>query len=89
MEDPQQRIQEKIRSRGLYDSFMSELAHFLLNRKPYEVLVDCTVAELLDITNHWKQRFRIGDKVGYINKVSYELAVDQALTEAKIEFYAL
>ena len=89
VEDPQHRIQEKIRSRGLYDSFMSELAHFLLNRKPYEVLVDCTVAELLDITNHWKQRFRIGDKVGYINKVSYELAVDQALTEAKIEFYAL
>ena len=53
------------------------------------MLVDFTVAELLDITNHWKQRFRIGDKVGYINKVSYELAVDQALTEAKIEFYAL
>ena len=89
IEDPQHNIQEKVRSRGLYDSFMSELAHFLLNRKVYEVYVDTDVAELADIPNHWMQRWRIGDKVGYINKVSYELAVDEALTEAKIEFYAL
>ena len=89
IEDQQHHIQEKIRSRGLYDSFMSELAHFFLNRKLYEVYVDCTVAELMDIPNHWKRRWRIGGKVGYINKVSYELSVEQALSEAKIEFYAL
>jgi len=89
IEDPQHRIQEKIRSRGLYDSFMSELAHFLLNRKPYKVYVDCTVAELMDIPNHWKRRWRIGGKVGYINKATYELSVEEALTEAVIEFYAL
>ena len=89
VEDPQHRIQEKIRSRGLYDSFMSELAHFLLNRKLYKVYVDCTVAELMDFPNHWKRRWRFGDKVGYINKVSYELSVEEALTEAVIEFYAL
>lgn len=89
VEDPQHRIQEKIRSRGLYDTFMSELAHFLLNRKLYKVYVDCTVAELMDIPNHWKRRWRLGDKVGYINKVSYELSVEEALTEAVIEFYAL
>ncbi len=89
VEDQQHRIQEKIRSRGLYDSFMSELAHFLLNRKLYKVYVDCTVAELMDFPNHWKRRWRLGDKVGYINKVSYELSVEEALTEAVIEFYAL
>ena len=89
VEDPQHRIQEKIRSRGLYDTFMSELAHFLLNRKLYKVYVDCTVAELMDFPNHWKRRWRFGDKVGYINKVSYELSVEEALTEAVIEFYAL
>ena len=89
IEDPRHNIQEKIRSRGLYDSFMSELARFLLHRKKYQVYVDTDVAELADIPNHWMQRWRIGDKVGYINKVSYELSVDEALTEAKIEFYAL
>ena len=89
VEDPQHHIQEKIRSRGLYDTFMSELAHFLLNRKLYKVYVDCTVAELMDFPNHWKRRWRLGDKVGYINKVSYELSVEEALTEAVIEFYAL
>ena len=89
IEDQQHNIQEKIRSRGLYDSFMSELAHFFLNRKVYEVNVDCTVAELMDIPNHWKRRWRIGGKVGYINKVKYELSVTEALTEAVIEFYAL
>ena len=89
VEDQQHRVQEKIRSRGLYDSFMSELAHFLLNRKKYQVYVDTSVAELMDMPNHWMQRWRIGDKVGYINKVSYQLAVDQSLSEAVIEFYAL
>ena len=89
VEDPQHRIQEKIRSRGLYDTFMSELAHFLLNRKLYKVYVDCTVAELMDFPNHWKRRWRFGDKVGYINKVNYDLSVEEALTEAVIEFYAL
>ena len=29
------------------------------------------------------------DKVGYINRVTYELHVDKALTEAEIEFYAI
>ena len=89
IEDPQHRIQEKIRSRGLYDTFMSEFAHFLLNRKKYRIKVGVSIGQLADIPNHWRQRWRIGDKVGYINKVSYELSVDKALTEAEIEFYAL
>ena len=89
VEDQQHRVQEKIRSRGLYDSFMSELAHFLLNRKKYRIKVGVDIGQLADIPNHWRERWRIGDKVGYINKVSYELSVDKALTEAEIEFYAI
>lgn len=89
VEDAQHRIQTKVRSRGLYDSFMSELAHFLLNRKKYRIKAYTTVAQLADIPNHWRRRWRIGDKVGWINKVKYQLAVDKALGEVEIEFYAL
>lgn len=89
VEDQQHRVEKKIRSRGLFDSFMSELAHFLLNRKKYRIKVGVDIGQLADIPNHWLRLWRIGDKVGYINKVIYELSVDKALTEAEIEFYAI
>ena len=88
VEDAQHRIQEKIRSRGLYDTFMAELAHFLLNRKKYKITCRTTVAQLADIPNHWLARWRIGGMVGWINKVSYQLAVDKPLGKVEIEFYA-
>ena len=82
-------VETKIRTRGLYDTFMAELAYFLLHRKKYIIKVGTTVAALADIPNHWRERYRIGDKVGYINKVKYTLEVEKPLTQAEIEFYAI
>lgn len=83
------KIKEKIRSRGLYDTFMAEYAHFLLNRKKYIVKMFLSAATLADIPNHWKQRFKIDGKIGYINKLSYNISAKNGVGEAEIEFYAI
>lgn len=82
-------LETKIRSRGLYDSFMSELCYFLLNRKKYIIKAETTVAELADIPNHWLERFEIEGKIGYINKIKYQLSVQKELGEVEIEFYCV
>jgi len=82
-------ITEKIRSRGLFDSFMQEHAHFLLDRKPYRIKVRATIAQLLDLRNHWRDRFVFAGKVGYINKISYSIANNKGVTDAVIDFYSI
>ena len=82
-------LETKIRSRGLYDSFMSELCYFLLNRKKYIIKAETTVAELADIPNHWLERFEIEGKIGFINKIKYQLSVEKELGEVEIEFYCV
>lgn len=82
-------IETKIRSRGLFDTFMSEIAHFLLNRKKYIVRARTTTAQLMEIPNNWNRRYRINGIVGYINKVSYDISVNMGLSEVEIEFFAL
>jgi hypothetical protein len=83
------KVETKIRSRGLFDTFMSELCFFLLHRKKYKIKVLTTIAQLADIPNHWRERYDIGGKIGYINKVNYSLKVDKETREAEIEFYAI
>lgn len=83
------KVETKIRSRGLFDTFMSELCYFLLHRKKYKIKVLTTIAQLADIPNHWRERYDIGGKIGYINKVNYSLQVDKETREAEIEFYAI
>ena len=87
--DEQGNITEKIRSRGLFDSFMREHAKFLLDRKPYRIKVRATIAQLLDLRNHWRDRFVFAGKVGYINKISYNIANNKGVTDAVIDFYSI
>jgi len=87
--DQQGNITRKIRSRGLYDSFMSEYVHFLMNRKKYNIRMLCSVAELAEIPNHWAERFQIHNLVGWINKVKSHVSQQSGLGEVELEFYAL
>ena len=82
-------IETKIRTRGLYDTFMSELCYFLLRRKKFRIKTSTTVAQLAEIPNHWRERWRIGDMTGFIDKVQYQLAVEKELGEVTIDFYAI
>ena len=83
------KIKTKIRSRGLFDTFMSEYAYFLLYRKRYNIKMFVSPAALADIPNHWRERFEIGGKVGYINKVSYSVSLEEGVGEAEIDFYSI
>ena len=82
-------IETKIRTRGLFDSFMSELCYFLLHRKKVRIKASTTVAQLADIPNHWRQLWRIDDMTGFIDKVQYQLAVEKELGEVTIDFYII
>lgn len=60
----------KVRSRGLFDTFMVDYAHFLLHRHRYKVRALMTVAHLVDIPNHWREWWNICGKSCLINKAS-------------------
>ena len=80
---------KEVRNRGLFDTFMSEHAHFLLNRKKYKIVCECEIAALADIPNHWDKRYKIGNIVGWINKISSSVSVKDGLGLVEIEMYSL
>lgn len=83
------KVTRKVKSRGLFDSFLSEYAHFVLNRKKFLVKALVSAAQLADISNHWKDRWNIGGKIGYINKVSYKLSAEKGVEDVEIEFFSI
>lgn len=80
-------IKTKIRSRGLFDTFMSEHAHFLLNREKLGIKFYCNVSDLLNI--QWDKRYRIGDYIFWWNKISYSISVKDGLGLVEAEVYML
>lgn len=83
------KVTRKVKSRGLFDSFLSEYAHFVMNRKKFKVKALVSAAQLADISNHWKSRWNINGKIGYINKVTYSLSVDRGVEDVEIEFFSM
>ena len=82
-------IEKKIKSRGLFDTFMSEYANFILKRRKYIVRIECSAAQVADVPNHWTRRFRINNLVGFINKLSYNVSAAEGLNSLEVEFYVL
>lgn len=85
--DEEGNIETKVRTRGLYDTFMSEYAHFLLNRKKLQVKFRCEVADLANI--QWGKRYNIGGYIGWINKLSYTISAEEGLGVVTAELYQL
>lgn len=80
---------KKIRSRGLYDTFMKSLIHFILHRKSYKVKVLTTIAQLFDIRSHWADCYVINGKVGWINRINYNISKINGVGVVELEFYSL
>jgi hypothetical protein len=80
-------VETKIKSRGLFDSFLSEYANFILSRRKYQIQMRCTAAQIASIPENWTRRFRINGLTGYINKLSYSLTAAQGLRDLTIEFF--
>ena len=80
-------IETKVRSRGLFDTFMSEYAHFTLNRKKLEMQFYCNISDLLNI--QWDKRYKIDDYIFWWNKLSYSVSVQKGLGIVTAEVYML
>lgn len=78
-----------VMQRGLADTFMAEHFWFLLHCRPLRLHCLATPAALLDIPNHWANRFHIGDHVGYIDKLSYDIDNRKGIGEVIIDFYEI
>lgn len=73
--------------RGLYDTFMSEYAHFILNRKKVKLEIECEISALTTI--HWDKRYRFGDYVGWINRIDSHVSAEKGLEKVTVELYVL
>ena len=80
---------KEVMDRGLYDTFLHPHAYFLLHRKPFKVNVLATVAQLLDIRNHWDDKYVLDGKVGWIDAIKYNIEKATGVSEAELVFYSL
>ena len=77
----------KVRSRGLFDTFLSDHAYFLLNRKKYEITFTCQIADIAHI--EWERRYKIGGIIFWWNKLNYTLSEEKGLGTVTAEIYTL
>ena len=73
--------------RGLFDTFMSEYAHFILNRKRIQLEVSCEAAALTHI--QWHRRYQFGHYVGWIDKIRSHMTAKQGIESVTIELLVL
>lgn len=78
-----------VRSRGIFDTFMIDYAYFLLHRHKYRVKCVATVAQIVDIQNHWKEWWLIDGKKCLINKVNADISVEDGLGEVELEVFSV
>lgn len=85
--DENNQLTRKIRHRGLFDTFMSEYAQFLLNRKKLRIEFTCELAEILNI--QWYKRYQIGEYIFWWDKLSYSISAKDGLGVVSAEVYML
>lgn len=79
-------IGEQYKNRGLVSKFLSEYLYFMANKKTIILTVRMTISQIANID--MLKRYRIGDYVGFINKLSY--SIDRTgITEVTIELYTI
>lgn len=87
--DKQGNVETKIKSRGLFDTFILPYAYFLVNRKKFKVKCTTTVAQLADIPNHWMEWWDIDGKKCLIDKINTRIDAKQGLAKVELTVFAL
>lgn len=87
--DKDGKVVKKVRSRGLFDTFVLPYAYFLLNRKKFMVRCTTTVAQVADIPNHWQEWWNIGGMKCLIDKVNTTIDAKTGMGEVELTVYAL
>lgn len=80
-------ITRRIKTRGLADTMMAEMIHFLLNKKKLQITMRMPAAQLADLPNHWNHRVQIGDMIGFINDAKWSAHVTEGISNVVIEFF--
>lgn len=78
-----------IKNRGYFDTFMIDYAYFLLNRKKYRIYCTASVAQIMDVQNHWREWWLIDGKKCLINKISTDISVKDGLGEVQLDVYSI
>lgn len=80
-------VTRKVRSRGLYDSFMSDYANFVLHRKKLRITFRCEVAQLVNI--QWDKRYKIDDMIFWFERLSYNVSKEHGLGEVEADIFIM
>ena len=82
-------LTKKIRSRGLLDTFLSELVYFYLKRRKLRFKLLTTVAQVADIKNHWLSWWQIDGKTGLLDSVQCSIDKDKGLGVVTVDMYSM
>lgn len=72
--------------RGLFDKFISEYAYFLTHNKSIMFTVRMELSQLISI--NWGKKYRIGQRIGYINHINYTLS-NSGISDITIELLTI
>ena len=78
-----------VKNRGYVDTFLIDYIYFILHRKRFYVKCLATVAQIVDIQNHWKEWWNINGKKCLIDKVNAEVTARDGLGEVELEVFAI
>lgn len=79
----------EVKNRGYVDVFLIDYIHFILNRKRYYIKCLASVAQIVDIQNHWKEWWNIDGKKCLINKVNADVSAKEGMGEVELEVFAI
>lgn len=79
-------IGDNYRNRGLAAKFLSEYLYFMAHRKTVVLTVKMSITQIIGID--FLKRYKVGDYVGFINKISYTLT-NYGMEDVTIELYTL
>ena len=78
-----------VKNRGYVDTFLIDYIYFILHRKRFYVKCLASVAQIVDIQNHWKEWWNINGKKCLIDKVNAEVTARDGLGEVELEVFAI
>lgn len=78
-----------VKNRGYVDVFLIDYIYFILHRKRFYIKCLATVAQIVDIQNHWKEWWNIDGKKCLIDKVNAQVTARDGLGEVELEVFAI
>ena len=78
-----------VKNRGYVDTFLIDYIYFILHRKRFYVKCLASVAQIVDIQNHWKEWWNIDGKKCLIDKVNAQVTARDGLGEVELEVFAI